>query len=85
MMIPPYEGGLKEAIDEQSNIIIVDFTLWYIIPTQPKKMSSHHNVSCGCECYISEKSMNYYLLTWFDFYLKKLKDQIYIDHIRRYG
>ena len=29
---------------------------------------------CGCECCISAKSMHSSLLSWRDFYLKKLKD-----------
>ena len=38
---------------------------------------------CGCECYISDKSIHSSLLSWNDRYLKKLKDQIQYSQSRR--
>ena len=36
MVSPPEEGGLKEEIDEDNNIIISDSTLWNILIPQLK-------------------------------------------------
>ena len=38
MVIPPEQGGLKEARDADNNIIISYFTLQYILPLQLKKI-----------------------------------------------
>ena len=64
-------GGLKEARDEDDNIITSDSTLHSLLPPQLKKMSSRYKVMCGCECCISAKSMHLKLLSWWDRYLKK--------------
>ena len=37
-------------------------------------MTSRYTVICGCECYISSKSMHLYMLTWSNSCLKYLKD-----------
>ena len=37
MVSPPEEGGMKEARDEDNNIIISDLILHHIIPPQLKK------------------------------------------------
>ena len=52
------DGGLKEPRDEDDNIIISDYTLRSLLPPQFRKMSSRYKVVCGCECYISAKSMH---------------------------
>ena len=40
--------GLKEARDENDNIIISDFTLRSLLPTQLKIKSSKYKVMCSC-------------------------------------
>ena len=40
-----------------------------------KKITTHYKFMCGCECYISVKSMHISLLTWRDCHLKHLKDR----------
>ena len=66
--------GLKEARDEDDNIIIIDSTLCSLLPPSFKKMSSRYKVTCSCECCIYAKSIHSALLSWCDPYLKKLKD-----------
>ena len=51
-------GGLKEARDEDDNIIISYYKLRSLLPHQLIKMSSRYKVVCGCECCISAKSMH---------------------------
>ena len=46
--------GLKEARDEDDNIIISDFTLLSLLPLQLKTLS-RYKVMCGCECCIYAK------------------------------
>ena len=72
---PPAEGGLKEEVESDNNIIISDSTLRNFTP-QLKSMTSQYKVICGCECCISAKSMNYSLLTWIYRRMKYLKDRI---------
>ena len=43
----PNYGGLKDARDEDDNIIIRDFTLRSMLPPQLKQMSSSYKVVCG--------------------------------------
>ena len=50
MVSTPEEGGLKEAGDEDNNIIISDYTLRSILPPQLNKMYVWYNTVCGCEC-----------------------------------
>ena len=52
------DGGLKEARDADINIIISDSTLVSLFPPQIKEMSSRYKVMCGCECFISDKSIH---------------------------
>ena len=40
---------------------------------------------CGCECCISAKGIHSSLISWRDWYLKKLKDQSQNDQNRRSG
>ena len=50
-------SGLKEARYEDDNILISDSTLCSLFPPQ-LKMLSRYEVMCGCECFISSKSMH---------------------------
>ena len=63
-------GGLKEARDEDNNMIISDYMLRSLLPPQFIKMSSRYKVMCGCKCCISAKSIHSSLLSWQDCYLK---------------
>ena len=85
MPSPLEEYGLNEARDEENNIIISDLTLRYILPTQLNSMTYRYKVMCGCDWYISSKSMHYYLLTWHNCRLKHLKDRSHNAQNRRYG
>ena len=57
----PEEGDLKEAINADKNIIIIESMLQNNFPTQPNKISEKCEVMYGCESCISAKSMNSYL------------------------
>ena len=74
MVITPEEGGLKEARDADNNIIISDSKLQPTIQPQLKNMSARYKVMCGCECYISDKSIHSSLLSWRGCYLRNLND-----------
>ena len=69
LVIDPTDGGLKDARDEDDNIIISDSTLRSLLPPQLKQMSARYKVMCGCECCISAKSIISSLLSWRDRYL----------------
>ena len=77
------EGGLKEARDEENNIIIRNHTPCNILPTKLKNMYSRYKDMCDCECCIYTKIMHSYLLSWQDRYLEKLKYQIHNAQKRR--
>ena len=64
---------------------ISDSILQTFLPPQFKTMSARYKVMCGCECCIYAKSIHASLLSWYDWYLKKLKDQIQNDQNRRSG
>ena len=64
------DNGLKEAIDEDDNIIVSDSTLHSLLPPQFKQMSSRYKFMCGCECCISAKSKHSSLISWCDCCLK---------------
>ena len=66
----PNDGSIKDARDEDDNIIISDSTLRSLLPPQFKKMSAHYKIMCGCECCTSTKSIHSPLLYWRDRYLK---------------
>ena len=83
MVSPPELGGIKESKDVDNNIIISDSTLCKILSPQLKKYSERCKVICGCQCYISDKIVHSYLLSWQDCYLKKLKDQSHNVQNRR--
>ena len=74
-MNDPNDGGLKDARDEDGEIIISDSTLCALLRSQLKQMSARYKIMCGCECCISAKSIYSSFLSWRDRYLKKLKDQ----------
>ena len=69
----PNDGGLKYARDEDDNIIISDSTLRSLFIPQLKQISAQYKVMCGCECFISDKSLHSSLLSWRDGYLKNSK------------
>ena len=85
MVSPPEEGGIKEAIYTDSNIIISDSTLRSIIPPQLKKVYEQYKVMCGCEYFISAKNNHSSLLSWRDSYLRNLNDLIQNSQNRRSG
>ena len=75
MVSPPGEGGMEEAIYSDNNTIINDYTIHNIISPKLKYMSVCYKVVCGCECFITSKSMHDYLLKFRDSNLKQLKYQ----------
>ena len=81
----PNYGGLKNARDEDGNIIISECTLRSLLPPQFKKMSARYKIMRGCEYCISYKSIHSSLLSWRDRYLEKLKDKIQNSQSRRSG
>ena len=52
------KGVLLVAMDADNNITISDTTLHKIIPTRLKKMTLQYNSMCGCENFISDKTMH---------------------------
>ena len=85
LLSDPNDGGIKDARDEDDNIIISDSTLHSLLPSQLKQMSAQYKVMCCCECFISAKNIHSSLLSWHDSYLEKLKYQIQNDQSRRSG
>ena len=59
----PNDVGLKDARDEDDNIIISDSTLRSLLPPQLKQISARYKVMCGCECCISDKIIHSSLLS----------------------
>ena len=57
------DGGIKDSRYEENNIIISDYTLRSLLPTQLKQISARYKVMYGCECYISDKSVNSSLIS----------------------
>ena len=57
------DGGIKDDRDEDDNIIISDSTFRSLFPPQLKQISSQYKVMCGCECWISAKSIHSSLLS----------------------
>ena len=66
----PNDGVIKDARDEDDNIIISDSTLRSLFPPQLKRTPACYKFMCGCECCISDKSIHSSLLFWHDRYLK---------------
>ena len=85
LVIDTKYGGLKEAMDEENNIIISDSKLRKLLLQQLKQMTEQYKVVCGCECCISAKSIHPSLLSLRDWYLKKLKDQNFNNENIRSG
>ena len=56
-----------------------------LLPPQLKQMSARYKIMCGCECWISAKSIHSSLISWRDRHLKKLKYQSQNAQIRRSG
>ena len=81
----PNDGGIKDAMDEDDNIIINDSKLGSLMPPQLKQISARYKVVCGCECFISAKNIHSSLLSWRDRYLKKLRDESQNDQSRSSG
>ena len=71
----PNDGGLKDARDEDGNIIISDSNLRSLLPPQLKQMSARLKIMCGFKCCIFAKIIHSSLLSWRERYLKKLKDK----------
>ena len=70
LVIDPNNGAIKDARDEDGNIIISDSTLHSLLPHQLKQISACYNIMSGCECCISAKIIHSPLLSWRDRYLK---------------
>ena len=81
----PNDGGIKDARDEDDNIIISDSTLRSLFPPQLKQISARYKVMCGCECCIYAKWVHSSFLSWRDRYLKKLYDKTQNDQSIRSG
>ena len=79
------DGGLKDATDKDGENFISASTLRSLLPPQLKQMSARYKIMCGCECFISAKSIHSSLLSWRDRYLKEIKDQSQNAQSRRYG
>ena len=62
-------GVIKYARDEDDKMIISNYTLRSLLPTQLKQMPIQYKVVCGCEFCISTKSIHSSLLSWCDRYL----------------
>ena len=69
----PEEGGLKEEIYADNNIIISYSAISNILPPQIKKMSAWYKVVYGCESFIMYQIVHSSLLSWYDSYLKNSK------------
>ena len=54
----PNGGGIDDSRDEYDNIIIIDYTLCSLLPPQLKQMSELYKNMCGCECFMSAKSIH---------------------------
>ena len=57
------DSVLKDARDEDGNIIISDYTFRSLLPPQLKQMSARYKFMCGCECCIYDKSIHSSLLS----------------------
>ena len=58
MVSPIEEGGLKEARDADNNVIVGESNPCNILPPQLNNMSVLYKLMCGCEYFISNKSMH---------------------------
>ena len=55
----PNYGGLKDARDEDDNIIISDSTFRSLFPPQLKQIPAQYKFMCGCECCILLEEMQH--------------------------
>ena len=62
----PNDDGLKDSRDENGKIIISDSTLLLLLPPQLNQISASYKIMCGCEFFISAKSIHSSLLSWRD-------------------
>ena len=85
LLIDTNDDSIKDARDEDNNIIISDSTLRSLLPPQSKQMSARYKVMCGCEYFIFSKIIHSSFLSWRDRYLEKIKDKIQNDQSRRSG
>ena len=76
---------MEEEWYKQNSINIGESVIIYILPHKLRNISSNHKVMCGCDCCISAKGIHPPLLTWINYYLKKLKYRSHNDQKRRYG
>ena len=54
----PNDSGIKDTRNEDDNIIISNYTLCSLLPSQLKQISARYKVICDCECCISAKSIH---------------------------
>ena len=57
------DGGIKDARDEDGNIIISNSTFRSLLPPQLKQMPARYKYMCGFECCISAKRIHSSLLS----------------------
>ena len=64
MLLPPDQGGFKEAWDETGNARISDTALRALLPEQARRMTPRHKQMCGCEVCIQIRSLQQSLNAW---------------------
>ena len=64
MLLPPDEGGFKEARDETGNVRISDTALRALLPEQAREMTPRHKQMCGCEVCIQIRHHQNDLNAW---------------------
>ena len=79
------DDSIKDARDEDGNIIIIDSTLRSLLPPQLKQIYARYKVMCDCEYCIYAKSIHSSLPSWNDGDLKKSKNKIQNSQSRRSG
>jgi hypothetical protein len=64
MLLPPDQGGFKEAWDENGNARISDTALCALLPEQAWRMTPWHKQMCRCEVSIQIRSLQQSLNAW---------------------
>ena len=64
MLLPPDEGGFKEAWDETGKVRISDTAMRALLPEQARKMTPRHKQMCGCEVCIQIRLHQIDLNAW---------------------
>jgi hypothetical protein len=64
MLLPPDQGGFKEAWEETGNARISDTALHALLPEQAWRMTPRHKQMCGCEVCIQIRSLQQSLNAW---------------------